>query len=99
MSPREDRMAGSSITQSTSAYEKWLKQKLGGHLVAKDVRRKHAKMVEAPFPFLRAPYWRWAETILDVCPSLADAPKVLAVGDIHLENFGTWRDVDGRLIW
>ncbi len=24
---------------------------------------------------------------------------MLAVGDIHLENFGTWRDVEGRLIW
>ena len=25
--------------------------------------------------------------------------RVLAVGDIHLENFGTWRDADGRLVW
>jgi hypothetical protein len=24
---------------------------------------------------------------------------VLAVGDLHLENFGTWRDADGRLVW
>jgi hypothetical protein len=24
---------------------------------------------------------------------------VLAVGDIHLENYGTWRDVEGRLVW
>ncbi len=22
-----------------------------------------------------------------------------AVGDVHLENFGTWRDGEGRLIW
>ena len=56
-------------------------------------------MAKGAFPFLRATYWRWAETILDVCPELADAPPVLAVGDIHLENFGTWRDVDGRLVW
>ncbi len=28
-----------------------------------------------------------------------DAPQVLAVGDMHLENFGTWRDADGRLVW
>ena len=27
------------------------------------------------------------------------APEVLAVGDLHLENFGTWRDTDGRLSW
>jgi hypothetical protein len=24
---------------------------------------------------------------------------VLAVGDIHLENFGTWRDVEDRVVW
>jgi hypothetical protein len=24
---------------------------------------------------------------------------VLSVGDIHLENFGTWRDSEGRLVW
>ena len=30
---------------------------------------------------------------------LARAPRALAVGDLHVENFGTWRDVEGRLIW
>ena len=25
--------------------------------------------------------------------------SVLSVGDLHLENFGTWRDADGRLVW
>ena len=30
---------------------------------------------------------------------LKDAPQVLAVGDIHVENFGTWRDAEGRLVW
>jgi hypothetical protein len=30
---------------------------------------------------------------------LAAAPDVLCVGDLHVENFGTWRDVEGRLIW
>jgi hypothetical protein len=28
-----------------------------------------------------------------------DAPTVLAVGDLHIENFGTWRDGEGRLVW
>jgi hypothetical protein len=36
---------------------------------------------------------------LPVPPDLATSPSVLAVGDIHLENFGTWRDDDGRLVW
>ena len=88
-----------SIRRSTKSYEDWLADQLDGEIVAKDLRRKHEKMRESPFAFLRATYWRWAETVLDVCPQLKTAPRVLAVGDIHLENFGTWRDVEGRLIW
>jgi len=34
-----------------------------------------------------------------VCPDVAKATKVLAVGDLHVENFGTWRDAEGRLVW
>jgi uncharacterized protein (DUF2252 family) len=88
-----------SIVGSAAAYEAWLRTQLGDEVVVKDLEAKHAKMALGVFPFLRATYWRWAETILDVCPQLADAPQVLAVGDIHLENYGTWRDDDGRLIW
>lgn len=88
-----------TIQQSARAYEQWLKVQLGGDLVAADLARKHDKMHASAFVFFRATYWRWAETILDICPELADAPSVLAVGDIHLENYGTWRDAEGRLAW
>ena len=64
-----------------------LRAQLKGDVVERDLRKKRRRMKESPFPFLRATYWRWAETILDVCPELANAPQVLAVGDIHLENF------------
>jgi hypothetical protein len=87
------------ITESTVRYEAWLRQELGAELVQGDLDRKHARMAADPFPFLRATYWRWAETILDCCPTLAKAETVLGVGDIHLENFGTWHDADGRLVW
>lgn len=88
-----------TIQQSARAYERWLKDQLGGELVAADLHRKHDKMHASAFVFFRATYWRWAEMILDVCPELSQAPSVLAVGDIHLENFGTWRDAEGRLAW
>jgi Uncharacterized protein conserved in bacteria (DUF2252) len=87
------------IRQSTQAYEGWLRQQLGKEVVEDDLTEKHEKMQEGPFAFLRATYWRWAETVLEVCPDAASAPPVLAIGDIHLENFGTWRDADGRLVW
>jgi uncharacterized protein (DUF2252 family) len=88
-----------SIHRSTKLYEDWLIAQLLGDVVRADLRAKHRKMRESPFAFLRATYWRWAETVLDVCPELRTAPRVLAVGDLHLENFGTWRDVEGRLVW
>jgi hypothetical protein len=92
------------IKQSVTAYESWLRTQLAGEVVDGDLAVKHERMCEGPFPFLRATYWRWAEEILALCkdlgpPSIAAAPSVLAVGDTHLENYGTWRDVDGRLVW
>jgi len=56
-------------------------------------------MREGAFVFLRATFYRWMEVWADRCPSLDEAPRVLGVGDLHLENFGTWRDDAGRLIW
>ncbi|OWV79898.1 hypothetical protein ATY78_09140 [Rhizobium sp. R635] len=88
-----------TISQSVRNFEDWLAGELGDDLVKKDLREKHKKMRSNEFVFLRATYWRWCETILDICPKLASAPQVLAVGDTHLENFGTWRDVEGRLVW
>jgi hypothetical protein len=88
-----------NIQQSTRSYEDWMRHQLGAELVEKDLARKHEKMRRDAFSFLRATYWRWAETVLEICPDLVDAPAVLAVGDVHLENFGTWRDADGRLAW
>ena len=88
-----------TIKASAQAYENWLREQIGRDFVEADLCEKHRKMRESPFAFLRATYWRWCEVILDVCPDLSDAPPVLAIGDTHLENFGTWRDHDGRLIW
>jgi uncharacterized protein (DUF2252 family) len=88
-----------TIRESARRYEDWLRAQLDGDVLDQDLAKKHDKMRENAFVFLRATYWRWAETILDVCPDLAGGTQVLAVGDIHLENYGTWRDGDGRLAW
>jgi hypothetical protein len=86
-----------NIVKATRQFEAWLGQRTD--LVKKDLHVKHANMKLAVFPFLRATYYRWAQVWPKVCPELAKAPTVLAVGDLHVENFGTWRDVEGRLIW
>ncbi len=56
-------------------------------------------MASDGFSFLRATFYRWAELFPTLCPKLAGAPRVLGVGDLHVENYGTWRDAEGRLVW
>src|SRR5690348_462214 len=56
-------------------------------------------MAEDPFAFFRATFYRWMQLWPEISGDLAKAPAVLAVGDLHVENFGTWRDIEGRLIW
>lgn len=86
-----------NIVKATRKFEEWL----GHHtvLVHADLKIKHQRMAEAIFPFFRATFYRWAQLWPQVCPELAKAPRVLGVGDLHVENFGTWRDIEGRLVW
>ena len=56
-------------------------------------------MCSDPFIFLRATFFRWAQRFPEVCPQLQELPELLAVNDLHIENFGTWRDSEGRLVW
>jgi uncharacterized protein (DUF2252 family) len=86
-----------NFERATRRYEAWLGERL--RLVEPDLRLKHERMREEPFAFLRATYYRWAQRWPDLCPDLVSAAPVLDVGDLHVENFGTWRDAEGRLIW
>jgi hypothetical protein len=86
-----------NIMEATRSYERWLASQTV--VIKPDLKRKHQFMAEAPFPFLRATYYRWLQLFPEVSKQNAHAPKVLAVGDLHIENFGTWRDLEGRLAW
>jgi hypothetical protein len=86
-----------NVVKATRQFETWLAQRT--RIDRKDLCLKHTNMKADVFMFLRATYYRWAQVWPQVCPELARAPKVLAVGDLHVENFGTWRDIEGRLIW
>ncbi|HEY0526855.1 MAG TPA: DUF2252 family protein [Stellaceae bacterium] len=85
------------IQTATIDYETWL----GRHvdIIAADLQHKHRLMGGGAFAFLRATFYRWMQFWPELCPDLDRAPCVLAVGDIHIENFGTWRDIEGRLVW
>jgi hypothetical protein len=86
-----------NIVDATRDYEAWAKARL--RVVPGDLRLKHRLMAQRPFFFLRATFYRWMQLWPVECTALARAPKVLAVGDLHIENFGTWRDSEGRLVW
>jgi hypothetical protein len=86
-----------NIVKATRRFERWLGQRT--QLVETDLRLKHVRMAEGAFPFFRATFYRWMQVWPAICPDLAKAPRLLAVGDLHVENFGTWRDVEGRLVW
>jgi hypothetical protein len=86
-----------NVVKATKGFEEWLV--LRTQLDKKDLRLKHSRMKAELFAFFRATYYRWAQLWPEICTDLAKAPHVLAVGDLHVENFGTWRDIEGRLIW
>lgn len=86
-----------NIKESTRKYEAWLGEEMP--LIGTDLDLKHQAMTEDVFRFLRGTFYRWAQTFPQVCEELMKATEVLGVGDLHVENFGTWRDIEGRLIW
>ena len=75
-------------------YEGWLRQYMP--LDARALGEKRRLMAADSFKFLRATFFRWAELWRDLASDgERNAARLLAVGDLHLENFGTWRDADG----
>lgn len=83
--------------KATKSYEAWLAKRT--RIIESDLRFKHQQMSADIFSFMRATFYRWVELWAEHCAELTKAPVVLAVGDLHVENFGTWRDQEGRLVW
>jgi len=86
-----------NIFKATADFEHWLAAQLP--IIRQDLALKHQHMAEAEFPFFRATFYRWLQLWPELCGHLAKGPAVLGAGDLHIENFGTWRDEEGRLIW
>src|ERR1043166_10256355 len=88
-----------NIIESTDSYEGWMHKQTD--VSDKLLEKKHSKMADGAFPFLRATFYRWVEQWQVVCPHLAKqvGDVLLAVGDLHVENFGTWLDSRERQGW
>ena len=85
-----------SIVDDTKHFETWLGQYC--EVAKHGLDKKRCRMAESPFKFFRATCYRFARTIPDLLPELGDAPRVPSVGDAHIENWGTWRDAEGRFV-
>ncbi len=87
----------SHIREATRDYERWLRRAV--RVVEPALRDKHVRMRDDIFAFFRGTFYRWAQLGPALTPEAGDAPRVLAVGDLHVDSFGTWRDDEGRLAW
>lgn len=83
--------------ETNARYEIWLNKQFS--VIESDIVLKHQRMKESPFMFLRASFFRWCMLWQKNMQGFKNAPKILAIGDLHIENYGTWRDLEGRLIW
>jgi uncharacterized protein (DUF2252 family) len=86
-----------NIQQATTSYEEWMRRCT--NVVEAHLKLKHQRMKANPFQFFRGTFYRWVQLWPETCANLCQAPKVLSVGDVHVNSFGTWRDVEGRLCW
>ncbi len=87
-----------NVIESTEAYENALRKATTVNEAA--LTQKHDAMASDAFSHLRATYYRWIQRYQEYCKDLAaSGPRILAVGDLHVQNFGTWRDAEGRLVW
>ena len=86
-----------NIHQATTDYERWLRSHT--RVIESNLKSKNQKMRSDLFLFLRGTFYRWAQLWPEVCADLDHAPKVIAVGDLHVNSFGTWRDAQGRMGW
>jgi len=86
-----------NIQQAIRDYERWMRSHTS--VIESDLTSKHQQMRSELFLFFRGTFFRWAQRWPEVCADLKHAPKVIAVGDLHVNSFGTWRDAEGRMAW
>ena len=98
-----ERRRSVDIRKGTEEFEGWLRGQVP--VVEADLRAKHVEMANSRFEFLRGTFYRWAQLWHELAEdqgtktAFTRAPTLLGVGDLHVENFGTWRDREGRWVW
>lgn len=86
-----------NIVKRTQLFEEWMRS-----IITVDERalaKKHQDMAADLFKFFRATNYDWLALFLEFCQEESKAHQVLSPNDVHPANGGTWRDLEGRLIW
>jgi Uncharacterized protein conserved in bacteria (DUF2252) len=86
-----------NVEELTGDYEAWLAQQIP--VVPEDIEVKHEQLASSPLRFLRGTYYLWLDRMVTLLPKLMNRSRVVAVGDLHAENFGVWRDRHGVHRW
>lgn len=81
----------------TSDYEQWLRTQIP--VDDTELDRKHHEMAADEFRFFRGTYYLWLVRVAKHLPDVLGSSVVPIVGDLHVENFGTWRDRDQFRRW
>lgn len=81
----------------TRDYEEWLGRRIP--LETRDLALKHQKMAADEYRFLRGTYYLWLDRVAVLVPEMLRYPRVPLVGDLHVENYGSWCDADGVRRW
>ncbi|MCW2786049.1 MAG: hypothetical protein JWP74_2566 [Marmoricola sp.] len=85
------------VHEITAAYERWIGDRIP--LDAAELTRKHTEMAAHEYRFLRGSYYLWLVRIGELAPELLASTRLPVIGDLHVENFGTWRDADQVRRW
>lgn len=87
-----------SFADATKSYLSWMATRFTPD--ERGLAHRHKALAADPFTFLRGTFYWWLVCWDRLLPApVRQAPAILSVGDLHVENFGTWRDREGRLIW
>jgi uncharacterized protein (DUF2252 family) len=81
----------------TRDYESWLARQIP--VVRGGLRRKHRELRQDEYRFFRGTYYLWLFRAAVHVPEVFGYAAVPLVGDLHVENFGTWRDHDQIRRW
>lgn len=78
------------VRELTAEYEEWLGRQIP--LDRSALRDKHHELAHDEYRFLRGTYYLWLVRVAKEAPEVLAKAPVPLVGDLHVENYGTWRD-------